>query len=127
MPKYTTATITTAHHTDAHLQGHDALTITVLAEQPGGYRGRFTVRYTVGFDNEADALAAVEAARNLAITNYLRGGGNPRNRRAFASQFAAVTKAIRQAVDAHDDESLDNEQHVCGLPIGDWAARQPQL
>lgn len=51
--------------------------------------------FTVQFEDAAEALAGVAKAKDLAFRSYLKAGGNPRNKRSFASQFAAVTKAIK--------------------------------
>lgn len=55
--------------------------------------------FTVSFDAAASAIDQVELAKDRAFTAYLRAGGNPRNRRSFGAQFAAVKKAILKAVE----------------------------
>lgn len=83
-----TATLTTERRTDEHLAAYSTDAYSV-EQVTGGYVLRFT---------DADAaLAAVEAAKVAAVKGYLRAGGNPRNRRSFGSQFAAVKRAIEVA------------------------------
>ena len=56
--------------------------------------------FVVNFEDEAAALKAVAKAKDAHWSNYLRNGGNPRNKRSVGSQWAAVTKAISKAVEA---------------------------
>lgn len=51
--------------------------------------------FTVEFETVEEVLAGIAKAKDLAFRNYLKIVGNPRNKRAFASQFAAVTKAVK--------------------------------
>jgi hypothetical protein len=53
--------------------------------------------FVVIFDDVDMALDCVKMASARAFANYVRQGGNARNKRAFGSQFAAVTKALRAA------------------------------
>ena len=54
--------------------------------------------YTVSFDDLEDALKALERAKAKAWNEYLRAGGNPRNKRAVSAQFASVKKAMVASV-----------------------------
>lgn len=84
----TTAPISTRYRTNDHLAAFQTEAYSV-----DGNGDAFTVSFT-----DADAaIEAVEQAKLATVANYIRGGGNPRNRRAFGVQFAAVKRAIEAA------------------------------
>lgn len=80
----TTDKLTSTHGTAKHLEGF--LQVDIDGDT-----------FTVSFESETEALAAVEAAKAKRVSDYLRAGGNPRNKRSFGSQFASVKKAITKA------------------------------
>jgi hypothetical protein len=53
--------------------------------------------YTITFDDLDQALAAVEKAKNASWQQYLKSGGNPRNKRSHGTQYAAIKKALIKA------------------------------
>lgn len=85
----TTAPISTNYRTGEELNNFetDAYTVQIINART----------YTVSFDDADAAIAAVEAAKIAAVAEYIRNGGNPRNRRGYGSQFAAVKRAILAA------------------------------
>lgn len=56
--------------------------------------------FTVSFEDATAAIDQVDAAKDRSVAAYLRAGGNPRNRRSFGAQFAAVKRAILKAAGA---------------------------
>jgi len=66
--------------------------------QATGLTGRLTEKgLVVEFDDVELALAGVAKAKAETWSQYLRGGGNPRNRRSQGSIFASVARAIKEA------------------------------
>lgn len=86
-PTTTTAPIDSRHSTGTDLDGFTGVTVTTLAD------GSFTV----SFDDLPAGLAAVAKAKDASWRQYLRAGGNARNKRAHGSQWSAVTKAMNVA------------------------------
>lgn len=76
----------TSLHGSASLLAAQGVTVEVVADT-----------FTVSFDDAAVALAAVVKAKAAHWSQYLRQGGNARNKRAVGSQWSAIAKAITKA------------------------------
>lgn len=86
MTTNTTAPITSSWKPE-YIAKH--LTVTTLSED-----GR---TFSISFTDSTAALAALELAKNEDWKQYLREGGNPRNKRGHGAQYAAIKKAILKA------------------------------
>lgn len=86
MNTLTTIPLTSAHGTASKLADLAGITVTVTGDT-----------FTVSFDNLAVALASVAKAKDAAWSDYLRNGGNARNKRAVGSQWSAIAKALTNA------------------------------
>jgi len=83
---YTTAPITTTLQADKHLAQYttEHYTINTISE------GIFTITFNDAFA----ATWAIDKAKAVAFSAYIKNGGNPRNKRSFGSSFAGAKKAI---------------------------------
>ena len=88
----TTATLTSMHNMQALLADLDGITV-----EAAEVSGRFENGYTISFVNIDVAVAAIDKAKVRAVTEYLKNGGNPRNKRSIGAQFAAPRKAVLKA------------------------------
>lgn len=48
--------------------------------------------------------ADIDAAKHTQVTEYLAGGGNPRNKRGFATTAAALKRAVAKAIAAQTNQ-----------------------
>ena len=89
----TTKGITSRYRTADMLARYatDSVTVTVTSED------QFTNTFTLTFANVDDALALIETTKAAQWADYMKGGGNARNKRAHGTQFAAVKKAVLAA------------------------------
>lgn len=103
MSTATTAPISSRFGSRDHLANFPTTAYTVIAiEKFDPTTGKFTTTdsFRVSFTDADAALAAVEVAKDETIHRYIASGGNPRNKRAFSTQFAAIKRAVSAAAEA---------------------------
>ena len=89
----TTKGITSRYRTADMLARYatDGVTVSITSED------QFTNTFTLTFTDVDDALALIETTKAATWADYMRAGGNSRNKRAHSTQFAAVKKAVQGA------------------------------
>ena len=56
--------------------------------------------FVIRFTDHEECIAAIDKAKTAQYTRYIKNGGNPRNKRAFGTQFAAMKRAVIKAAGA---------------------------
>jgi hypothetical protein len=53
--------------------------------------------FVIRFTDADQCIEAINKAKIAAVASYLKGGGNPRNKRAIGTQYAAMKRAVIKA------------------------------